>query len=51
MVDPSPDTERELKSELEKLAKAYGGGAGADMTQFPNFKFDEPKLDPINQEI
>lgn len=28
----------------------FGGGAGTDMTKFPEFKWQEPKLDPINQE-
>lgn len=48
LVDASPEIERELKQELEKLAKAYGGDGGADMTAFPSFKFEEPKLGPIN---
>lgn len=49
LVDPSPEIEKELKTELEKLEKNYGGGSGVDMTQFPSFKFDEPKLDPIDE--
>lgn len=48
LVDSTPETERELKSELERIAKQFGGGAGVDMTKFPEFKFDEPALDPIN---
>lgn len=48
LVDPSPEIERELKQELEKLAKQYGGTGGADMTAFPSFKFEEPTLGPIN---
>lgn len=28
----------------------FGGGAGVDMTKFPDFKFQEPKLDPITLE-
>jgi F-type H+-transporting ATPase subunit 6 len=39
LVDPTPDIERELAAELEKVAKQYGGGEGVDMTQFPTFKF------------
>ncbi|XP_072929628.1 ATP synthase-coupling factor 6, mitochondrial [Epargyreus clarus] len=50
LVDPSPSIEKELKAELEKLEKMYGGGAGTDMTSFPSFKFDEPKLDPIDEQ-
>nr|CAD7589119.1 unnamed protein product [Timema genevievae] len=49
LVDVNPEIERELASELDKLAKQYGGGEGVDMTQFPTFKFTEPQLDPINQ--
>lgn len=48
MVDPTPEIERELKTELERVAKQYGGGEGTDMTKFPEFKFEEPKVDPIN---
>lgn len=50
MVDPSPAIEKEMKTELEKLEKQYGGGSGVDMTSFPSFKFEEPKLDPINEQ-
>lgn len=48
LVDPTPEIEREHKSDLERIAKQFGGGAGTDMTKFPDFKFEEPKLDPIN---
>ncbi|XP_058812221.1 ATP synthase-coupling factor 6, mitochondrial [Topomyia yanbarensis] len=48
LVDPSPQIERELKQELEKLAKQYGSADGGDITAFPTFKFEEPKLGPIN---
>lgn len=50
MVDATPEIQRELAQEMEKLAKNYGGGEGADMTKFPDFKFQEPKVDPINSE-
>ena len=50
LVDASPDITREMKQELDKLSKQYGGGEGVDMTKFPEFKFVEPKLDPINSE-
>ncbi|XP_063235385.1 ATP synthase-coupling factor 6, mitochondrial [Bacillus rossius redtenbacheri] len=49
LVDPTPEIQKELQTELDKLAKQYGGGEGVDMTQFPTFKFPEPQLDPINQ--
>ncbi|XP_067012906.2 ATP synthase-coupling factor 6, mitochondrial [Anabrus simplex] len=48
MVDPTPDIERELAAELDKVAKQYGGKEGADMTKFPTFQFKDPVLDPIN---
>lgn len=48
LVDPSPEIERELKQEMDKLSKQYGGGSGVDMTKFPEFKFTDPKIDPIN---
>ncbi|KOB64888.1 ATP synthase-coupling factor 6, mitochondrial, partial [Operophtera brumata] len=50
LVDPSPEIEKELKNEFEKLEKQYGGGSGVDMTSFPAFKFEEPKLDPIDEQ-
>lgn len=50
LVDASPEITRELQTELDKLSKQYGGGEGVDMTKFPDFKFAEPKLDPINAE-
>ncbi|XP_034952350.1 ATP synthase-coupling factor 6, mitochondrial-like [Chelonus insularis] len=45
MVDPSPELERELKNDLDRIATQYGGGPGVDMTKFPTFKFEEPKVD------
>ncbi|XP_029670200.1 ATP synthase-coupling factor 6, mitochondrial-like [Formica exsecta] len=45
LVDPSPEIISEQQSELEKLNVQYGGGKGVDMTQFPQFKFDEPPVD------
>jgi len=48
LVDPSPETEKELKVELDRIAKIFGGGAGVDMTKFPSFNFTDPQLDPID---
>jgi len=48
LVDPNPQIEKELKSELERVAKIYGGQAGTDMTKFPTFNFKDPVYDPIN---
>ena len=41
LVEPTPEIERELKSELERVAKIYGGKPGDDMTKFPSFDFKE----------
>lgn len=43
MVDPTPHTQMQLKSELERVATQYGGGPGVDMTKFPTFKFEGKK--------
>lgn len=48
MVDATEATQLELQNELDKVAKAYGGGAGIDMSSFPELKFEEPVIDPIN---
>merc|ERR1712142_1201947 len=48
MVDATPETQAELQAELDKVAKAYGGGAGVDMSAFPEFTFSEPTIDPIS---
>ncbi|XP_015586589.1 ATP synthase-coupling factor 6, mitochondrial [Cephus cinctus] len=40
-----PEIVKERQAELEKIAKQYGGGSGTDMTQFPQFKFTDPKVD------
>lgn len=50
LFEPSPEVQKELKSELEKVTQQYGGNAGVDMTKFPSFKFTDPKIDPINME-
>ncbi|XP_073816244.1 ATP synthase, coupling factor 6 [Musca autumnalis] len=47
LVDPSPEIEREMKNELERVAKQYGSDGKTDMTKFPDFKFPEVKVDPI----
>ncbi|KAL1514238.1 hypothetical protein ABEB36_003525 [Hypothenemus hampei] len=50
LVDPTPELQKELKQELEKVSKQFGGGAGVDMTKFPELKFQDPVIDPINLE-
>ncbi|CAH0695285.1 unnamed protein product [Spodoptera exigua] len=51
LVDPNPIILKELERELGKLETQYGGGPGVDMTAFPTFKFDEAKVDPIDDAI
>uniref|UniRef100_A0A2A4JAN6 Uncharacterized protein n=1 Tax=Heliothis virescens TaxID=7102 RepID=A0A2A4JAN6_HELVI len=51
LLEPSPAILKEMKAELGKLEKRFGGGPGVDMTAFPDFKFEEPKLDPIDEVI
>lgn len=48
MVDISPEVQKDLKNELERVRRVYGGAEGTDMSKFPTFTFPEPKVDPIN---
>merc|ERR1711892_451524 len=41
-------TQAELKHELERVAKQYGGAEGEDMTKFPELSFKDVTVDPIN---
>ncbi|KAK0088686.1 hypothetical protein PV325_010954 [Microctonus aethiopoides] len=45
LVDASPEIKKELESDLQRLATQYGGGPGIDMTKFPTFKFEDPKIE------
>ncbi|CAL4063761.1 unnamed protein product, partial [Meganyctiphanes norvegica] len=47
LVDATPEVEKRLEQELGKVAKAYGGGDGIDMTAFPTFEFTDPVVDPL----
>lgn len=47
MVDASPEIEREMKNELERVAKQFGSDGKTDMTKFPEFKFPDVKIDSI----
>ncbi|CAF0842319.1 unnamed protein product [Brachionus calyciflorus] len=42
LVDSSPETQKALKDEIEKINKQYGASA---TTEFPTFNFTEPKLE------
>ncbi|XP_059611928.1 ATP synthase-coupling factor 6, mitochondrial [Phlebotomus argentipes] len=48
LVDATPEVERDLKTELDRVSKQFGGGSGVDMTKFPEFKFPAVTVDPIN---
>jgi len=50
LVDASPDTEKSLNNELEKLARQYGA-KGADFTKFPTFSFTDPDLEPVGVQV
>nr|XP_033798696.1 ATP synthase-coupling factor 6, mitochondrial [Geotrypetes seraphini]XP_033798698.1 ATP synthase-coupling factor 6, mitochondrial [Geotrypetes seraphini]XP_033803454.1 ATP synthase-coupling factor 6, mitochondrial-like [Geotrypetes seraphini] len=41
-VEAGPEFQKEMTENINKLQRLYGGG---DMTQFPNFKFEEPKFE------
>uniref|UniRef100_A0A8D8U9B1 ATP synthase-coupling factor 6, mitochondrial n=1 Tax=Cacopsylla melanoneura TaxID=428564 RepID=A0A8D8U9B1_9HEMI len=45
LVDPTPEIEKELKADLSKTGRQYGGDGKEDMTKFPTFSFPEPKVD------
>jgi len=49
-VEPSPELQKELASELTRVSRIFGGGEGVDMTKFPEFTFQEPTVDPINMQ-
>jgi len=48
-VDSNPDIERELKTELDRVAKQFGSDGKTDMLKFPEFQFPDVKVDPITQ--
>ncbi|XP_054649742.1 ATP synthase-coupling factor 6, mitochondrial [Dunckerocampus dactyliophorus] len=44
IVDAGPSYQKNMSEEVSKLERLYGGG---DLTKFPEFKFQEPKLDEV----
>lgn len=50
LVDASPETEKQLLDELEKLARQYGA-KGADFVKFPSFSFTDPDLEPVGVQV
>merc|ERR1711990_988352 len=47
MPDATKETIDALNMELEKVAQAYGGGGGINMTKFPDFKFTDPLVEDV----
>ena len=41
-------TQAEVKAELARVAKQFGGADGEDMAQFPTLEFKDPEVEPIN---
>ena len=41
-------TKAEVTTELNRVAKQFGGAEGEDMAQFPEFKFTDGEVDSIN---
>jgi len=50
LVDASPAIEKDLKDELEKIARQYGA-KGAEFTKFPTFSFVDPDLEPVGVQV
>ena len=42
IVDATPESQKHLKDELEKISKQYGASA---TNEFPTFNFTEPKIE------
>ncbi|XP_029052113.1 ATP synthase-coupling factor 6, mitochondrial [Osmia bicornis bicornis] len=43
LVDPSPETEKERASELDRLQKQYNP-TNSNMSEFPKFQFKDPDV-------
>merc|ERR1712080_583226 len=41
------ETEAALQAELDRVAKVYGGGAGIDMTKFPDMSWSDAELQSL----
>ncbi|XP_057685242.1 ATP synthase-coupling factor 6, mitochondrial [Corythoichthys intestinalis] len=44
IVDAGPGYQKNMAEEVSKLERLYGGG---DLSKFPDFKFQDPKLDEV----
>ncbi|XP_075053221.1 ATP synthase peripheral stalk subunit F6, mitochondrial [Mixophyes fleayi] len=45
-VDASPAYQKDLSEDISKLERLFGGG---DLSKFPDFKFEEPKLEDVQK--
>jgi len=50
LVDASPDTEKSLNDELEKISRQFGA-KGLDFTKFPTFHFADVDLEPVGVQV
>ncbi|GAB6019924.1 Atpsyn-cf6p [Chamberlinius hualienensis] len=50
LFEASPEIQKEYDEDLKRIEKQFGGGKGVDLTKFPAFRFEDPKIDPINLE-
>ncbi|XP_014665784.1 PREDICTED: ATP synthase-coupling factor 6, mitochondrial-like [Priapulus caudatus] len=50
LVDPSPEIEKEMRDDQEKIKRQYSDGKDVNLAEFPSFQFTEPSLDPINMD-
>ncbi|EEB16355.1 ATP synthase coupling factor 6, putative [Pediculus humanus corporis] len=48
LVDPSPELQKELQSDRDRLMKQFGMKSAEEAKQFPNFKFTDPPLQPYD---
>merc|ERR1711923_444974 len=47
LVDATEATNAALQTELDRVAKLYGGGEGVDMTAFPTLSFTDAELQSL----
>ncbi|XP_056415416.1 ATP synthase-coupling factor 6, mitochondrial [Hyla sarda] len=45
-VDAGAEYQKDLNDDISKLQRLYGGG---NMEKFPDFKFEEPKLEEVQK--
>ncbi|KAM3934004.1 ATP synthase peripheral stalk subunit F6, mitochondrial [Leptodactylus fuscus] len=45
-VDAGAEYQKELKEDVDKLQRLFGGG---NLEKYPDFKFEEPKLEDVQK--